>query len=133
MTFKPLYNVVDYLYHGVMDHMPESFQERSIASAFFLGSVGSYAVTKISSALLNKAFPRIVLGKGLSYLIAGAPFLYAAFDPDGAREIMSQHPTYTSGMVGACLGVSGGLREKKLKCIIDDEQPGLLKNRSNNS
>ena len=36
--------------------------------------------------------------------MAVAPVLYAAIDPEGAKEIMTQHPTYTSGMAGVLTG-----------------------------
>ena len=36
--------------------------------------------------------------------MASAPIIYAMADPDGARDIMTQHPTYTSGMAGVYVG-----------------------------
>ncbi len=40
--------------------------------------------------------------------MTAAPAAFAFFDPDGAKEIMTQHPTYTSGMSGAYLGSVAG-------------------------
>ena len=32
--------------------------------------------------------------------MAAAPILYSFIDPEGAKTIMMQHPTYASGMAG---------------------------------
>ena len=112
---KPfLYDVVDKLYHGVMDIMPKALQERDMSSAFVLGSTGIYGVVRglqwTSKNLMNKIIPDFddkwlpKLEKAFIVGMAAAPILYGLIDPDGAREIMTQHPTYTSGMAGVYTG-----------------------------
>jgi len=44
---KPfLWDTVNYLYHGAMNNMPSTIQERSMANAFILGYVGMYGVVR---------------------------------------------------------------------------------------
>ena len=116
---KPLlYDVVDKLYHGVMDHMPQALQDRDMASAFILGSAGIYFVVRglqwTSKNVMNKFIPNFdekwlpKLEKAYIAGMAAAPVLYAFIDPEGAKTIMTQHPTYTSGMAGVYAGSIAG-------------------------
>lgn len=112
---KPfLWDVVNVLYHSVMDRMPQALQDRDMASAFVLGSAGAYGVVKglqwTSKHVMNRIIPDFdekclpLLEKVCIVGMAAAPVVYAIFDPEGAREIMTQHPTYTSGMAGVYAG-----------------------------
>lgn len=133
MPEPPLYNIVDFAYHTVMDKMPQALQDRDMASAFFLGSMGMYYVVKglqWSSKKVDQyvwpRMPNFVKDKFPSFDedvfpqlekicvtgMAVAPFVYATFDPNGAKEIMTQHPTYTSGMGGVwALSIAGALKD----------------------
>ena len=94
--------------------MPEVVQDKSMASAFILGSVGIYGVVKglqwSSRNVMNyfiedfdeKYLP--ILEKACIVGMIGIPLAYAIIDPEGAREIMTQHPVYTSGMIGVAFG-----------------------------
>jgi len=127
MTNPPLFDVVDTLYRSVMDNMPQALQERSMISAFALGSVGTFGVVRglqwLSKNVVAKVTPdfhhRVLptLERLCLVSMAAIPFVYAAVDPEGAREIMTQHPTYTSGMagvyVGSILGALKGLKEER--------------------
>lgn len=109
-----LYDIVNRLYHGVMDNMPQVLQDRDMASAFVLGSVGIYSVVRglqwTSRKMMNRLIPNFdekwlpILEKVCIVGMVAAPVLYSLVDPEGAKEIMTQHPTYTSGMVGVCVG-----------------------------
>ena len=112
---KPiLYNIVNTLYNSVMDKMPEEVKQRDVAAAFVLGSVGTYGVTRGVQWLSENVADKIIPDFSTKYLpaievasitaITAAPLLYALFDPQGAREIISQHPTYASGMAGVYVG-----------------------------
>ncbi|MEK6943500.1 MAG: hypothetical protein AABX00_05545 [Nanoarchaeota archaeon] len=114
MNKPPLYDIVDKLYHGVMDKMPQALQDRGEAMAFLLGAGGIYGVVKglqwTSRNAMNKLIPNFdekwlpALEKICIAGMASAPIIYAMADPDGARDIMTQHPTYTSGMAGVYVG-----------------------------
>ena len=104
-----LFDTVDFLYHAVMDHMPKWLQAKDMASAAVLGGTGAYTLTKIaqwvtrSSDGFYESWMPAIERLGITALTAG-PIIYAALDPEGAREIMKMHPTYTSGMTGVYLG-----------------------------
>ena len=61
MNKPPLYDIVDKLYHGVMDKMPQALQDRGEAMAFLLGAGGIYGVVKglqwTSRNAMNKLIP----------------------------------------------------------------------------
>lgn len=127
---KPfLFDIVDFLYDNVMDNAPEFLQQRSMSSAFTLGFLGNYflvkGIQKISEKIMNKEFNHKylpIMEKGCIGLTAGAPFVYGLIDPQGLQEIMTKHPTYTSGMIGAGLGAiycaSKDINKKKLENLI---------------
>lgn len=114
MTKPFLYDIVNTLYHGVMDIMPQFLQDSPMASAFVLGTGGIYGVVRGFQAFSKKFVSRVIphfdkelLPKLEKVCIAGmavAPVLYAFIDPERANEIMAQHPVYTSGMAGVYLG-----------------------------
>lgn len=114
MAIKPFYNIVDFLYDLVIDNMPVVIRERSMANAFILGSVGTFGVIKgvqwLSKNVVDKAIPGFddkclpTLEKLCIVGMAAAPILYAVIDPQGAREVMTMNPTYTSGMMGIYAG-----------------------------
>ncbi len=114
MTKPFLYDIVNGMSHFVMDPLPQVIQERGMVSNFALGFSGIYSVVKIlqiASRGVDKyiipGFDEKVLPKLEKACIAGitaAPLLYAIVDPVGAREIMTQHPDYTSGMIGVYAG-----------------------------
>jgi len=118
---KPfLYNAVDFLYHKVMDDIPQAVQERDISSAFVLGSLGIYSAVRGlqwgSKNVMNyfisdfdeKYFP--VLEKVCIAGMIAIPIAYSLINPRGAREIMTGHPVYTSGMIGVAFGsITGAL------------------------
>ena len=133
MTEPILYNVVDKLYHGVMNNMPQALQDRDMASAFVLGSASIYYVVKglqwTSKNIMNKIIPNFdekwlpKLEKACIVGMAAAPVLYAFIDPEGAKEIMTQHPTYTSGMAGVYAGsIIGAVQDlhKRSKQTLED-------------
>ncbi len=114
MSDPIFYDTVDTLYHAVMDTMPQFLQDRPMASAFGLGSSAQFGVVKflqvISKSVVayysqwfeQEALP--FLEKACTIGMFTAPILYAFIDPDGAKEIMTLHPTYTSGMLGVWSG-----------------------------
>lgn len=120
---KPiLWDLVNSLYHGVMDRMPQALQDRDMASAFVLGSAGTYGVIRglqwTSKNIMRHVIPNFdekwlpVLEKICVAGMAVAPVVYAAIDPEGAKQIMTQHPTYTSGMAGVYAGsLAGALQD----------------------
>ncbi len=111
MTKPFLHGVVDTLYHIVMDPMPQFIQDRDMTSAVLLGGGGAYGVVRGLQYLSKNVADRIIPGfdeHALPILekicIAGMildPLAYSIIDPDGAREIVSQHPTYSAGMTSA--------------------------------
>ena len=124
---KPIFHeTVDMFYNGVMSHMPQALQDRDMASAFVLGSAGTYGVIRglqwtsknIVDPYIWSRMPKFVKDRAPSFDkdvlpalekicatgMAVAPIIYAAIDPQGAKEIMTQHPVYTSGMLGVGAG-----------------------------
>ncbi len=111
-----LYNLTNNLYHKVMDNMPQAVQDRDTASAFILGAAGSYTATKIlqwiSKNIMDGMIPDFdekllpILERVCQIGAITIPTLYAIIDPEGARTILMQHPTYSAGMTGA---VTGGI------------------------
>lgn len=122
MTIKPFYNTVDFLYDLVIDNMPVVIRERSMANAFILGSFGTYGVVKGVQWLSKNVVDKVIPGFDDKYLstleklcivgMAAAPVLYAVIDPQGAREVMTMNPTYTSGMIGVYAG--------SIACAVQD-------------
>ena len=118
MTKPPLYEVVDFLYNSIMDSMPQSLQERPMASAFVLGAGGIFGVVKslqwASKHIMDwyikdfdeKWLP--ALEKICIVAMVAVPVLYASVDPESAQKIMTQHHLYTSGMAGVYVGSIGG-------------------------
>lgn len=114
MTQPFLYDTANNLYNSVMDNMPQAVQDRDIASAFILGTAGSYAATKalqwISKNIMDGIIPDFdakllpILERVCQIGIVAIPTLYAIIDPEGARTILMQHPTYTVGMAGTAMG-----------------------------
>ena len=113
MAIKPFYDLVNWSYHTVMDRMPQSLRERDMASAFALGGTGSYVATRIALLGLRLAVNMVnpeserwvplLLMAGASALPT-VTFLYGVRNPRGIKETVTEHPTYTSGMLGAYLG-----------------------------
>jgi len=120
---KPfLWDTVNTLYHGVVDHLPEVVQERDIALPALLGFGGIYLVVKglqwTSRHVMDRIIPNFdrdwlpALEKTCIGVIVGAPILYAIVDPEGAREIWTQNYQYTPGMGGVVAGsVTGAAQD----------------------
>jgi len=108
------YNLVDKLYHGATDWMPQIVRDRDILIAPVLGYGGIRGVVKGLQFLsekfskrYNNKFDNIalpILERISQVTITLFPLGYSIFDPEGAKEIMTQHPVYTSGMVGLWIG-----------------------------
>lgn len=117
-----LHSTVDKLYHSVMDHMPQAFQDRDMSSAFLLGCIGTYGLVKGLQATSKKAMNKLIPDFDEKYLpvleklcITGmvvAPVTYGLVDPQGAKEIVTGHPVYTSGMAGVGVGgIAGAVQD----------------------
>ncbi|MBN1792459.1 hypothetical protein JW826_02135 [Candidatus Woesearchaeota archaeon] len=114
MTGPFLFEVVDKLYNGAIRIAPDWMQETPVTNAFALGAVGTYSLTWLLQKTSKKVVDKVIPGfdeKALPILekicIAGVtagPLLYAMIDPEGAQNIMTQHPVYTSGMLGVSVG-----------------------------
>ena len=114
MSNPPLYDIVNSLYQEVMGCMPRFLQERDLFCALVLGAAGTYAVVKgiqaVSKRLINRVIPKFdeKVFPAIEYVCATAvgvaPLVYALIDPQGAKEIVTQHPTYTAGMAGVYAG-----------------------------
>ena len=114
MTNPFLYETVDKLYSIVMKNMPESIQERDVASAFILGTAGTYGVTRglqwVSKNIVEKIFPGFdqyllpILERTCQITVLSAPLLFAILDPETAKTIITQYPVYTAGMAGVATG-----------------------------
>ena len=109
---KPfLFDLVDKAYHSVMDQTPLYLQERSMGSAFVLGAAGTWGLTRLLQLSFDNALPKSFNQKYLLFIeklgiisVIGIPLAYSFFDPRGVQQIMQEHPTYTSGMIGSGLG-----------------------------
>ena len=109
-----LYDTVDKLYHLVMNPMPRFIRERDVDSAFLLGAIGIYSVVKgLQWASINltdrfkSGFHEDILPNLEKICITAmviTPFVYASLDPQGAKQVISEHPVYTSGMAGVYVG-----------------------------
>ena len=131
---KPfLWDVVNTLYHSVMDNMPQAIQDRSVASAFILGTAGSYGLVRglqwTSKNLIKKIIPdfdKKILPKLEKVCIVGlasVPLVYSLIDPEGANQILSQHPVYSAGMIGVYTGsITGAVQDlhKKSKQNLEE-------------
>ncbi len=113
MTNPPFFNAVDRLYHLATDHAPQIIKDRSELTAGLLGLIGSITLVnglQFASKKMNKIIPNFdekylpKLEAACMLTLGLAPFVYGAIDPQGANEITTQHPTYTSGMAGVYFG-----------------------------
>ncbi len=110
----PLYDIVNYLYNSVMNYAPDFFKERPVFSAFSLGFLGSSSLVSslqyASKNLVNKIIPEFddkilpSLEKACIFCITSIPLAYSFFNPEDIENIISNHPVYTSGMLGVYLG-----------------------------
>jgi hypothetical protein len=123
---KPfLYDVVNMLYHGVMDNMPDFLREREMSSAFLLGAGGICGVVRglqwLSKNVADKVIPGFdkkalpVLEKICIAGMAAAPVVYGLIDPEGAKQVVAQHPVYTAGMAGVYAGSIVGAAQDIVK------------------
>jgi|SRR3989344_3604789 len=124
---KPFYNQVNYLYHLVMDNFPELPQEGNMASAFVLGGLGIYSVVSGLQWASEKIVPNFdkkilpLLEKGCIAGMIAVPLVYAFVDPEGAKNIITQHPTYTSGMLGVEVGsITRALQDLNKRKKLED-------------
>ena len=109
---KPfLFNIVNFLYHTVMDHAPKFLQERSMTSAFVLGYGGNYllldGIQLFSKIFMPQEFDQYTLPLLEKICIASTiatPLIYSFVKPKEMQDIVREHPTYTSGIIGAGLG-----------------------------
>ncbi len=104
MSFMPFYEIVEFLYHSVMDRMPQAFQDRDIAAAFTLGAAGTYAVSRGIQRLAKNLSWFPLIEKAAVAAAVACPVIYAMIDPEGARDVIKNHETYTSGMAGVAVG-----------------------------
>ncbi|MCD6464018.1 hypothetical protein J7L02_00640 [Candidatus Woesearchaeota archaeon] len=109
MAKPPFYKIVDTLYNTVMKHAPEALQKRPMLSAFVLGGTGSYALTRLGQGLASKLGLNNEdlenLEKALMTAATAMPLSYAATSPESAKQIMQEHPVYSSGMLGLYFGL----------------------------
>jgi len=114
MDDPPVYDLVDRLYHSVMDGMPKKLQERAKLSAFVLAGSGSallvnslqwtseHLVDKIIPGFDNYALPPLEMTclVGIHLL----PLAYAMVKPEKIIDILDNHLVYASGMLGVYFG-----------------------------
>lgn len=129
-----LYDTVDKLYHIVMSPMPNFIGQRDLESAFLLGAVGIYGVVRgmqwTSKNIVDKITPKFHeniiynLEKICIFGMAVTPFVYATLDPQGAKQIISEHPVYTSGMTGVYVGsITAAIQDLKKRNREDYKNP----------
>jgi hypothetical protein len=123
----PLYEIVDALYKGAMKITPQFLEDRPIFTAFAYGGTGAFVVTRFAHKALEKVAPEFYqkympkIDASMPMIMCAIPIVYAFIDPQGAKEIMSQHPVYTAGITGAAAGTMMGCvqsdidRDKKAK------------------
>ncbi len=107
-----LFDLVNKLYHTATDNFSDELKEQSELNAFVLGFIGSEAVIRsiqfASEKILPKKFNDEILPyieKGCRIGITTAPIIYAALNPYDFFQVIKEHPTYSSGMIGAYLGL----------------------------
>lgn len=129
MAWKPFYEPADWAYHLVMDGMPESVQKRSEASAFMLGAEGVFFAAKGLQWVSRNFMHNVITGFHEDWLpkletacavaVVGGPVLYGVVDPEAVREIITESPTYASGMAGVALGGLAAAGKDVYK-VLDD-------------
>ena len=110
-----------------MDNFPEIPQEGNMASAFVLGGLGIYSVVLGLQGFSKKVIPNFdkkylpLLEKACIAGMIAVPLIYGIVDPEGAKTIMTQHPTYTSGMTGVGVGsIIGALQHLNKRKRLED-------------
>ena len=111
-----LHGLVDSLYNAVMDFAPEFLRQRPMFSAAVLGASGAFGLVKGLQEVSMRWMDNIVTEFDERWLpelekacLAGVPALalgYALVDPEGMRQVVSEHPVYTAGMVSAYAGAA---------------------------
>ena len=74
----------------------KTFEEPTPGTYFFI-------IASTSGFLLSTLRSRLFIEKLGIISVIGIPLAYSFFDPRGVQQIMQEHPTYTSGMIGAGL------------------------------
>jgi len=134
MTDPFLWETVNFLYHSVMDNMPQFLQDRPVFSAIVLGSAGSYGLVRSLQWFSNKYMDYFIPGFDKKWLpnlekacIAGIlsiPLAYSFLNPNEAKAIISEHPVYSAGMSAAAFsGIFGAwqdLSKRKINKTLED-------------
>ncbi len=112
--FEGFFKACDTAYHAVASSMPQFVQDRPVATAFTLGAGAAYGTVYCIEKLLKGFLPYYNAEKYLPMLekagmlfMFGVPFVYSIVDPDGAKQLLEQHPVYTSGLLGLVAGSTG--------------------------
>ena len=113
MTFPPewFYHACDKSYQLATEHLPQAVRDRPEATASVLGFGAAYTTVY----LLEKGIERVLGPERASRWLpaleniglasaAVVPFLTAVVDPHGMRDMLQNHPVYTSGCVGLITG-----------------------------
>lgn len=111
---KPvLFDIVNSLYLTAEKIMPEFLRERPVFSAASLAAIGVYGLGMLASRVSKKyvvnAIPNFdrnfrIIETAIRCGIPVAAIVYSAVDPQGAKDLLMQHPVYTAGMAGAYAG-----------------------------
>lgn len=124
---KPfLWYTFNYLYHSVMDPMPQCIQDMPHACAAILGGGCAYWIVRglqwtsrnfMSQNFDEKWLP--TLEKLCIAAMVSIPLIYAAINPDIVDYIMANHPVYTCGVEGGVVGSITGAAQHLHKHSID--------------
>lgn len=112
--FEWFFKLCDETYHYVTGPMPQWAHDRPIAMAYALGTAAAYGTVLGIEKLLKKNLPKFNAEKhlpaleqtGIAFML-GAPLAYSLIDPDGAKQLLEQHPVYTAGLLGLITGSTG--------------------------
>lgn len=118
MSNPPLWDLVNTLYHGVMDNAPQPLQDRAELSALILGAGGTYLLVRGLQYTSEHWMDRIIPGFNKNWLpkleiacvvvMTAVPVGSAVIAPETALGTIREHPVYTVGMAGAYFaGIKG--------------------------
>jgi hypothetical protein len=114
MTDPYFFETVDTLYHAALHLVPLGLRDSSelLAAGFgFTGGLGaSVALQQFSRRVVDRfvpgfdRFPAPAIEFILMAAVVALPLSQAAGDPEGFRQLITEHPTYTAGMAFATAG-----------------------------
>lgn len=125
----PLFEIVDFLSRESSHITPDFLEQRPMIKNCLYGYLGTIGATQLVQYGISKAFPKFydkhfpTIERIVGYGLLATPFIYGIIDNQSLQEnIVSMHPVYSAGMLGALAGTI-----KTLMWDAQADRPNVLR------